>query len=162
MIYQSKEHTCGPASIVNALRCFGVNKSESTIARYCGTTAKNGTDQHGIRQGIARAGYSSDIWHDSSTEASTAWLVHMHIQGYPTILCVDDWEHWVCCTHGYRPGQVFLFDSAVNCANRAENGVHSLNLNQTVNRWGAKKKYTSTYEYRYYGIVVGGPLESIP
>ncbi len=159
MIYQSKEYTCGPSSIVNALRCFGVNKSESTIARYCGTTAAKGTDQHGIRQGIARAGYSSEEWHDHFTETSAQWLVQTLLVGSPVILCVDDWEHWVCCTHGYRPGAVFLFDSAVNCANTAENGVHSMNIPQVMKRWGAKKKYTSTYEYRYYGIVVGGPLD---
>lgn len=152
MIYQTKEYRCGPAAIVNALKCLGIDKSENHVSRLCNTTAKHGTDESQLREGIALLNCYSDPLHTNNKADAEWWLRDcLFSYAHPVILCVSNYTHWVCAVRGCDD-RVLAIDSDVNCRNVQENGVHSLTINQVLHWWRADKKTTTTHEHAYYGI----------
>jgi len=147
--YQRHDFTCGPGSIVNALRVLGTKKSEKKVAELAGTTP-DGTDEEGLMAALDEFGYEYEEFCTDTREEARAWL--QTAADRPLIISVDQWGHWVC-VGGVCADRVILFDSGWDKWNMAENGCHALLPETVARRWRAGKKVAGK-ECRFYGIAV--------
>lgn len=147
MRFQTRTYTCGPASIVNALRVFGVRVSEKKVAEHAGTTKKDGTGQFGLLQAIERLGY--EFKEILSTNQEEAWvqLIEAISLGKPVILSAQGHKHWVVAS-GQIGKNVIVVDSERTISNKKENGTWILTQGQLFKKWWLKAGDS------YYGIIV--------
>ena len=122
MKLQSKPWKCGPATVRNVLRAFGVKDSEDHLTHLCRTT-KMGTDEFGIMDAIKHHGFRVSEYRSNSKKDAWKWVHGSLIQGEAIILCTQAWEHWVVCV-GSLGDRVVVIDSSNFKYNVAENGVH--------------------------------------
>jgi hypothetical protein len=92
---QPLTYQCGPFALKYALVMLGKMEDEAEIERLAGSTWWYGTDEIGL----ARAAEHYDcglveINESSSDKAITKLDKHLN-KGYPAILCVDKWSHWI-------------------------------------------------------------------
>jgi len=59
---------CGLASLKMVLDFYGVSKTEKELAELCGTDAKLGTDEEGIKKAAESLGFKVEIKNNSSFE----------------------------------------------------------------------------------------------
>ena len=150
MKYQRSTYSCGPASVVNAVRVFGQNVNEYTVRGYAGTD-KHGTDENGIMNALRELGYSASSYQTDSSNNAWQWLTGQLIHGSPVILCSEAWQHWVVIV-GTLGDRVVLIDSSNTKRNRKENGVKILTKTQLIRTWHNARK---NIEGRLYAIAVG-------
>lgn len=145
MKFQNDEWSCGPAAIVNALRCHSVRVSERTVRAYTGTT-EDGTDENDIKDGLVGLGFSPSEFETTKRKDGVLWLSGSLSQG-PVIACVDSWQHWVCIV-GKVGNKFIIIDSVNTNKNVAENGVQVIGSKDLLKRWKHKT------EGAIYGILV--------
>lgn len=75
---------CGPASLKIVLDYYGINKSESELAKLCGVTKKLGTDDKKIARAAKKLGFKVAIKNNSTFTDMERWLK----KGVPLIV---DW-----------------------------------------------------------------------
>ena len=110
MKFQSRKFSCGPTALSNALEVHDIFKSEDWLSEVCKTTTE-GTGASGLRAGIlAVACTPVDIKLRDASEARKR-LEECLTLGYPVILCVDDWTHWVALV-GHINSKAIVADSA--------------------------------------------------
>lgn len=151
MRFQSGPGYCGPAAVVNALRCFGIRAKEAPVATHAGCTAKDGSTEHGLRQALERYGCAHGTI-DEKRYAAAEDLLVAHLKTGPAILLVEGGEHWVCAIGTLGP-RVICFDAQNYKWNKAENGVH-------VHETGAAlRRYWDAFNGKRYAILVHPPTE---
>lgn len=137
MNFQLPGGVCGPAAIVNTLRCFGVRVSQRKVKKLAGTDA-NGTDEFGMITALSELGfYGTEYLSKVKTEALT-WLTHALGSG-PVIICVDGWGHWVTVI-GKSADRFIVVDSSNTIYNKRENGVHVYTGRDLIKRWYNKRE----------------------
>lgn len=151
MRYQLRPWTCGPASVRNALRCFGHKVSELKIRQYTNTTQEEGTSEEGVLNAIRKLGYTASEFHNDSNQEAWEWLLENLAEGNPVILCLDAWQHWATAV-GVLGNRVVLVDSSDLRNNKAENGVCLLSKKELLWRWRYSRK--GPVECRLYAIAV--------
>jgi len=67
VIMQSGSSSCAPASVANMLPLFGMNKTESEVARVFGTTS-SGTSPARTLRGLRKLGLRAEYVHITSTD----------------------------------------------------------------------------------------------
>ena len=72
----------------------------------------------------------------------------------PVLLCVDDFEHWVCVA-GQCGNRLWLLDSTNESWNQAGLGRWALLPKTVLRRWRAARRLHSEGG-RYYGIAILG------
>ncbi len=65
---------CGPASLKMIFDYYGIEKSETEIAKLCGATEDLGTDDKGIKQAAESLGFKVEINNNSMFEDIQYWL----------------------------------------------------------------------------------------
>jgi ABC-type bacteriocin/lantibiotic exporter with double-glycine peptidase domain len=147
MRYQTRTYTCGPATIVNALRVFGVRVSEKKVAEHAGTTKKDGTGQFGMLQAVERLGY--EFKEILSTNQEEAWVQLNEALGLgnPVILSANGHEHWIVAI-ALIGTKVVIIDSERTANNKKENGTWILTKGQLFKKMWLKAGDS------YYGIVI--------
>ena len=133
MRFQARKYSCGAASVVNALRCYGRRVSEDTVRRVAGTNF-DGTDEDGIFLALSYYGFEGIPLSTNRKKIAWEWLKQNLIEGAPVILCVDDWSHWVVVT-GVLGDRVILVDPERTSHNKKENGTHVLKKDRLMRRW---------------------------
>lgn len=133
MKYQKSPSSCGPAAVVNALRCFGKRVSEYKVRSYTETTQEQGTNELGVMKAITSFGYSGVAFTSKKRTAGVTWLNYALSQG-PVIICVDGWNHWLTVA-GKCADRFIVIDSANTKNNERENGVHVYSRREIVRRW---------------------------
>ena len=134
MRMQDTAANCGPASLSNALKARGIERTQAECETACGTTATDGTSVKALIRGIKSFGhYPSEIkakkWED-------AWLRLDHYlrNGHPVLLCVDGDSHWVAAIGKLGP-QYLIADPADNEL------VLSLSPEALKTRWAHNKSF---------------------
>lgn len=92
---QPNKWSCGPFALKYALIMLGKIVDEKRISRIAGTHWWAGTDE--IKLGRAARAYDCDlriIRRTSSLRAKRELLLALK-RGFPCLLCVDGWEHWI-------------------------------------------------------------------
>lgn len=143
MKLQRSKVTCGPLAIVNAARALGIKLTERRVRAHTGTTKKDGTLEHGMKNALERLGLyggEMDLMSDDSFDA-----LYAAVQGCPVILCVDNLSHWVVAI-GVAGPRIITFDSENTPENRAECGVDVWDSKGILDWWAHDK--------RCYGILV--------
>ncbi len=146
--YQTRDWSCGPASIVNGCRVLGVRISERTVRAACGTTS-DGTDELQMIAGMRSLGLTATEHHSSDVATAWAFVRSNSIDGRPTLLCLDQWRHWVTIV-GSVGNTVILIDSVDTKSNRSENGVHVLSRPRLMGRWRCRNE-----DEPFYAIAMG-------
>lgn len=119
MKFQQTPFTCGPAAVLNAFLCLGMElkATEKQIAKLCGTT-KDGSDDFDVAIAVALLGF--DVGKTLSIEDVNFYLD----QGRPVMLVAYEDTHWV--TIGGRLGKDkwIVIDSDNAGWNKRHNGVY--------------------------------------
>ena len=107
---QPNKWSCGPFALKYALIMLGKIVDEKEISRIAGTHWWAGTDE--IKLGRAARAYDCDLRilrRTSSLRAKRELLLALK-KGYPCLLCVDEWEHWITVV-GAEKGKFISIDS---------------------------------------------------
>lgn len=107
---QPNKYQCGPFALKYALVMLGVFKDEKQISIIAGSTWWAGTDEIGLAKAAKK--FNCNMKHFASEdkdEARRKLNGHL-IKGYPCILSVDNWEHWVTVV-AYSKGKYVMIDS---------------------------------------------------
>ena len=110
---QPNKYQCGPFALKYALVMLGIFASEKSIAKRAGSTWWFGTDEIGL----ARAAKYYDcrlkyFRRETGKDAIKVLIQHLK-KGYPCILSVDNWEHWLTVIN-WQQGKFILIDSIKN------------------------------------------------
>ncbi len=136
MKFQATPYSCGPAAVVNAMRCLGVKVKEKEVRQLAGTTKQKGTDTNGILLAVNNwaQGQAFDAVGFTSALAK--------IQGGVAIICVHGWDHWCTIIGRTNQGSYIVFDPWTGRRNRAENGIKILNSDQLRKMWVHGRTYS--------------------
>ncbi len=125
---QPNNWSCGPFALKHALVMLGRFVDETDISRMAGAHWWSGADE--IKLGRAARAFGCDlkfIRRKSSERAKHELLSYLR-RGYPTLLCVYDWNHWITAVNAER-GKYVVIDS------REQPVVYSLTWSQLRNIW---------------------------
>lgn len=121
MNYQQRTNWCGPASVQNCLLIFGDRASQKDIAEVAGTS-KDGTDEAGMIRALERFRRNGVFkYHKVVREHRSSYLYDF--KHFPSIICVDRWQHWMVAVASTYVGGVLVIDPARTAYNKARNGV---------------------------------------
>lgn len=125
---QPNDFTCGPYALKHALTVLGVLADPAHLTRLAKTHWWSGTDE--TRLARAARAYDCDmpLVQLFQPEPARRALSRHLAQGYPTLICVDGWEHWITVVHHER-GRFVVLDS------REEPVVQVLTWKQLESRW---------------------------
>jgi hypothetical protein len=110
---QPYKYQCGPFALKYGLVMLGRFENERAIGKKAGSTWWYGTDEIGL----AKAAKSFDCkmkYFRRETAEDAIKILNYHIKrGYPCILSVDNWEHWITVINEQR-GKFIVVDSALD------------------------------------------------
>jgi hypothetical protein len=111
---QSSQANCGPTAMYNALQALGIRRSLSECERLCQTNATDGTYFTCLYEAIdSIRGCNPTYITFKSWIPSILTLREKLRRGRPTILIVDNEEHYVAAI-GVLGDRVIIADSALN------------------------------------------------
>jgi len=107
---QPNDWQCGPFALKYALIMLGRIVDEKRVSRIAGTHWWAGTDE--IKLSRAAKTYSSQLKHIRRKDPLRARreLLYSLKKGYPCLLCVDGWNHWITVI-GAERGKLIYIDS---------------------------------------------------
>ena len=110
---QPYKYQCGPFALKYGLVMLGRFENEKTIGKRAGSTWWYGTDEIGL----AKAAKTFDckmtyFRRETPDEAIKALSRHLK-RGWPCILSVDKWEHWISIVK-VQQGKFIVFDSILD------------------------------------------------
>lgn len=100
---------CGPFALKHALLMRGVLASERDIARLAGTSPE-GTDEKQLELAAAHYGCELPTIRKVESDEARGELTGYLRDGYPCLLCINGWDHWVTAVHE-EAGEYILLDS---------------------------------------------------
>jgi len=152
---QLNNYFCGPASIKAALHSIGLKSNQHTIAAQADTT-KEGTDVNGMLTALSY--YPVHTWEIDTNKWREAWgQVEINTaNGYPTIICVDNYYHWVTVI-GKFGDKFLIFDPQ---RHDKTSGITFNNWRNLHWYWRAGKT-TRNHEGAYYGITIVPDYQSL-
>jgi hypothetical protein len=89
---------CGPFALKHALLLLGVHVNEKELAELAGTTP-DGTDEEELARAAERYGCALGTNRYMDAEGCRQALTAYVNQGIPTLLCIEQWDHWVTAAH---------------------------------------------------------------
>ena len=147
MKYQSLSYSCGPAAIINALRCFGIKKTEKQILKISNTSNKIGTSEENMVNALTILGFHVIKHEQERLGKAWKWLCNQLSNGRPVIISINNWAHYVTAI-GIIGDRIILFDPYGLGEIANENGVFVLNKKQL------KKKWYHTNKRLYSGLAI--------
>jgi hypothetical protein len=107
---QPNKWTCGPFALKHALVMLGIFVDEKEVSRIAGTHWWAGTDE--IKLARAAKAYECELMFVRRKSAARAKreLLQCLKKGYPTLLCVNGWSHWITAVNAER-GRFVVLDS---------------------------------------------------
>jgi len=152
MKFQKAIGYCGPASIQNALRCFGVKVSQEKVFALLEIPENErgeGIDEKDIMFALMSLGFSP-VRFESENKKSAINLLREYVQQSPAILCTMDEQHWVVAI-GTIGERIIVIDPNKTVRNQIESGILVMSPRELLNTWYCKR--TGKCE----GIIVVSP-----
>jgi ABC-type bacteriocin/lantibiotic exporter with double-glycine peptidase domain len=97
--------SCGVHAVNTILKYYNKNVATPDLIRLLGTN-EDGTDTEPILNVLSGFNLNIEINETSSPKD----IINSVRQGYPMLITIDDWEHWVVI-YGYSDRGIFLLDS---------------------------------------------------
>ena len=125
---QPFKYQCGPFALKYALVMLGRFESENFIAKKAGSNWWYGTDEIGLERAAKHFNCRMKYFRrETGPDAIKALTQHLR-KGYPCILSVDDWGHWITVVN-WQQGKYVVVDSSLD-------RVITINsANQISRRW---------------------------
>jgi hypothetical protein len=125
---QPFKYQCGPFALKYALVMLGRFESENFIAKKAGSNWWYGTDEIGLEKAAKHFNCKMKYFRrETGPDAIKALTQHLR-KGYPCILSVDDWGHWITVVN-WQQGKFVVVDSSLD-------KVVTINsANQISRRW---------------------------
>ena len=125
---QPNKWQCEPFALKYALVMLGVFASEKSIAKKAGSSWWAGTDEIGLARAAKYFNCRLKYFRREIGKDAIKVLTQHLKKGYPCILSVDNWEHWLTIIN-WQQGKFILIDSG----KEKVIGVHS--ARQIISRW---------------------------
>lgn len=107
---QPNDFTCGPYALKHALTVLGVLADPLHLTRLARTHWWSGTDETRLARAARAYGCTMPMVQFFEPDPARRGLVRYLSEGYPTLICVDGWEHWITVVHHER-GRFVVLDS---------------------------------------------------
>jgi len=125
---QPNKYQCGPFAFKYALVMLGVFASEKSIAKRAGSTWWAGTDEIGLARAAKYYNCRLKYFRRETGSDAVKALLQQLKKGYPCILSVDNWEHWLTVIN-WQQGKFILIDSV------KDRVINIYSTRQLVRRW---------------------------
>ncbi|GIW81158.1 MAG: hypothetical protein KatS3mg105_2965 [Gemmatales bacterium] len=107
---QPNEWQCGPYALYHALMLLGVKADVAKLTKVARTRRDRGTNELQLRRAARRYHCSLPQIRRLDPERARREMVEYLREGYPVLLCVDEWQHWVTVAR-WEAGKYILLDS---------------------------------------------------
>jgi hypothetical protein len=120
---QPFKYQCGPFALKYALVMLGRFESEKFIAKKAGSHWWYGTDEIGLEKAARHFNCRMKYFRRETAPDAIKALTQQLRKGYPCILSVDEWSHWITVVN-WQQGKFVVVDSSlddvvtINSANR--------------------------------------------
>lgn len=143
---QPYKYQCGPFALKYGLVMLGRFENEKEIGKKAGSTWWYGTDEIGL----AKAAKSFDckmkyFRREASKDALKVLSSHLR-RGYPCILSVDSWEHWVTVINEQHKKYIIM-DSVLDKV------ITIYSPTQLARRWKYIDEETDEVSYDGYALI---------
>ena len=101
---------CGPFALKHALIVLGIFAEQRTITRIAASRSTYGTDEEQLRRAAKHFDCNLPMIRRHDPETARKELVVFLRRGIPTLLCIDEWNHWVTAVKA-EDGRFILLDS---------------------------------------------------
>lgn len=143
---QPSEYQCGPFALKYALVMLGRFESEKVIAKKAGSNWWYGTDEIGLEKAAKYFNCRMKYFRrETSSDAIKSLTQHLR-KGYPCILSVDDWGHWITVIN-WQQGKFIVVDSSL------DNVITINSANQISRRWKYIDPDNSFRSYDGYALI---------
>lgn len=110
---QPYKYQCGPFALKYGLVMLGRFENEKEIGKKAGSNWWYGTDEIGLAKAAKSFGCKMKYFRREKANDAIKILTYHLRRGYPCILSVDGWEHWLTVINQQR-GKFILVDSALD------------------------------------------------
>jgi hypothetical protein len=143
---QPYKYQCGPFALKYGLVMLGRFENEKEIGKKAGSTWWYGTDEIGL----AKAAKSFDckmkyFRRETSKDALKVLSNHLR-RGYPCILSVDSWEHWITVINEQHKKYIIM-DSVLDKV------ITIYSPTQLARRWKYTDEETDEISYDGYALI---------
>lgn len=107
---QPNQWQCGPFALKHALLALGMLVDEKAISRIAGTNWWYGTDEIQLAKAARHFGAELLMIRRHNAEDARRELLDYLRKGIPSLLCVQDWSHWITAVKA-EAGKFILLDS---------------------------------------------------
>ena len=108
---QPYKYQCGPFAMKYALVMLGRFENERAIGKLAGSTWWYGTDEIGLAKAAKNFDCKMKYFRRETPDEAIKVLTWHLKRGWPCILSVDNWEHWITVVT-VNKGKIIAFDSA--------------------------------------------------
>ncbi|OGU99803.1 MAG: hypothetical protein A2330_05605 [Ignavibacteria bacterium RIFOXYB2_FULL_36_7] len=110
---QPYKYQCGPFALKYGLVMLGRFENEKEIGKKAGSTWWYGTDEIGLAKAAKSFDCKMKYFRRENVKDAIKILTYNLKRGYPCILSVDNWEHWITVINEQR-GKFIVVDSALD------------------------------------------------
>ena len=107
---QPTVYECGPFALKYALLTYGILAGEAELGRAAGTSEEKGTDEIGLGRAAQLHGCRLQVIRHNRPASARDELIRLLAAGTPTLLCVDEWDHWLTAVAA-EGEEIVLLDS---------------------------------------------------
>jgi hypothetical protein len=143
---QPYKYQCGPFALKYGLVMLGRFENEREIGKKAGSTWWYGTDEIGLAKAAKSFDCKMKYFRRETAYDATKVLSHHLKQGYPCILSVDNWEHWLTVINEQR-GKFIIVDSALDKV------IVIYSHTQLARRWKYVDEETGEISYDGYALI---------
>jgi hypothetical protein len=119
---------CGPFALKHALVTLGIFAEEGRITRIAASRSATGTDDEQLKRAARHFYCDMPMIRRHTPEAARRELMKYLRRGIPTLLCINEWNHWVTVVKSQK-GKFILLDS------RDEAVLTIVTWGELKNRW---------------------------
>lgn len=143
---QERAYSCGPAALSNVCSALGFEVEEEEIRELAGTT-EDGTDEHQLMHAAMELMLVPTVHHLGDEDEAWGMLIANASSRVPSLLCVDNWDHWVAVVGSDGEGSVIVLDPENTDINIEAEGVNLMSRDQLIDRW-----YCADQDKPFYSI----------
>lgn len=99
---------CGPFALKHGFAMLGIFADEKRISKLAGTHWWYGTDEIQLERAAHHYNCDLPVFRRFDPEKARRELMRYLRRGIPTLLCVDEWNHWVTAVKAEQGKFIFL------------------------------------------------------
>jgi len=148
---QPYKYQCGPFALKYGLVMLGRFENEKAIGKKAGSTWWYGTDEIGLAKAAKSFDCKMKYFRRETAEDAIKILSYHLKRGYPCILSVDNWEHWITVITEQH-GKFIVVDSALDKVIVIYSHI------QLARRWKFIDDETGDISYDGYALISNSKL----